>query len=143
MDTALRFHIGDINQDFQALQHEYYQFLQDAGYGNHVPKGKENFLKAIVIYDEEQPVACGAIKKVDNDTVEYKRMWIRQEARKKGIATRLLTKGFDVVKDLGYRRIIFQTSRDFKYPFEKYEAMGFRYIEPFEDPTAICMEKVF
>jgi putative acetyltransferase len=46
---------------------------------------------AVVAYENETPVGCGAIKEYEADTMEVKRMYVTPEHRGKGIATQVLT----------------------------------------------------
>lgn len=41
---------------------------------------------AIVYYENNIPVGCGAFREKENDTVEIKRMFVNPDYRKKGIA---------------------------------------------------------
>ena len=45
---------------------------------------------AVVIYEDDKPVGCGAIKEYDANSVEIKRMYTTPEVRGKGIATKVL-----------------------------------------------------
>ncbi|HSR17647.1 MAG TPA: GNAT family N-acetyltransferase, partial [Ignavibacteriaceae bacterium] len=45
---------------------------------------------AVVAYENDEPVACGAIKEYSPDTMEVKRMYTLPESRGKGIATSIL-----------------------------------------------------
>ena len=41
----------------------------------------DNIKYVLVVYDQELPIACGAIKEYDQDTMEIKRMFVRPNYR--------------------------------------------------------------
>src|ERR1700753_160779 len=52
---------------------------------------KIDAIKHVVIaYEDQQPVACGAMKAFETDTMEIKRMFVDPAYRGKGLATRVL-----------------------------------------------------
>ena len=48
---------------------------------------------AIVAYERDEPVGCGAIKKYPPDAMEVKRMYVSPHNRGKGVATKILSVG--------------------------------------------------
>src|SRR3954471_19420926 len=46
---------------------------------------------AVVAYENDKPISCGAIKEYAPDSMEVKRMYTLPESRGKGIATKVLT----------------------------------------------------
>lgn len=80
--------------DFQALvahlDHELWVELREdqATYDqfNKVP----DIPTAVLIYDEQLPVACGCFKEYDPQTVEVKRMFVEKKYRGKGLSKSIL-----------------------------------------------------
>ena len=44
----------------------------------------------VVAYEDDVAVGCGAIKEYESNTMEVKRMFVKDEYRSKGIATKIL-----------------------------------------------------
>ncbi|HSK13760.1 MAG TPA: GNAT family N-acetyltransferase [Phnomibacter sp.] len=69
----------------------------------------ENIHHAVVVYDGEIPVACGALKQYAPGVMEVKRMFTRPAFRGKGMARRVLHELETWAKELGYERCILET----------------------------------
>jgi putative acetyltransferase len=59
------------------------------------------------------PVACGAIKQFDPETMEVKRMFTAESHREKGLATQVLTELEKWALELGYSKYILETGSAF------------------------------
>ena len=88
---------------------------------------------------------CGALKPVESDTVEVKRMFVRQPFRRMGLARRLLQELETAARNFGYRRIVLETGNRQPESVALYERAGYARIEPFGEyaayPTSLCFEK--
>lgn len=101
------------NSDFQSLvklldaelkirdgaEHDFYHQFNQIDHLNHV----------IVAYSNDIPVACGAFKPFDSDSVEVKRMYVPTEFRNKGIASALLKELEIWAGELGYTACVLET----------------------------------
>ena len=100
----------------------------------------------VVAYENDFAVGCGAIKKYDDETAEIKRMFVRQEARGKGIGVKVLTELENWATELNFSATILETG--FKQPeairlYEKsaYEIMpNYGQYEGVEN--SVCMKKM-
>ncbi|HKJ48101.1 MAG TPA: GNAT family N-acetyltransferase [Christiangramia sp.] len=63
----------------------------------------------VVLYAENEAVACGAIKEYAPGVMEIKRMFVKPEARNKGYASKILIILELWAKELGYDRCILET----------------------------------
>ena len=79
--------------------HEFYNQYNSIDTLNHV----------IVAYSDDVFLGCGAIKRYNNDTAEIKRMFVKQEGRGLGIATKVLKELHVWAKELGYKKCILET----------------------------------
>lgn len=72
-----------------------------------------NKIKAIkyvvVIYENDIPLGCGAIKHFKETTMEVKRMYTTEKSRGKGIASRILKELENWAKELSYKNCILET----------------------------------
>ncbi len=100
----------------------------------------------VVAYENDFAVGCGAIKKYDDETAEIKRMFVRLEARGKGIGVKVLTELENWATELNFSATILETG--FKQPeairlYEKsaYEIMpNYGQYEGVEN--SVCMKKM-
>jgi putative acetyltransferase len=105
----------------------------------------DNNTNVLVVYDHKTPVACGCIKNIDRDTVEIKRMFVKEDQRGKGISKMIMHELEVWAKDLGFKRMILETG--FKQPeaIGLYKKCGYQQIEnygPYIGMTgSLCMAK--
>lgn len=71
--------------------------------------GLEQIKHAVVIYGANEPVACGAIKEFDSETMEVKRMYTSEESRGQGLASEVLAELESWAKELGYKCCVLET----------------------------------
>jgi len=64
---------------------------------------------AIVAYDNDIAVGCGAIKEYENGIMEIKRMFVSIDKRGNGIAGKILHELQLWAKELGYKKCILET----------------------------------
>ena len=66
---------------------------------------------AIVAYENEIPVGCGAIKEFSKEAMEVKRMFVINDFRGRGLAT-LILKGLEQwALELGYHKCFLETGK--------------------------------
>lgn len=87
------------------------------------------------VLDDNTPVACGAIKRLDATHAELKSMRTTASHRGRGIAQNLLNHILTESRKMGFTRLSLETgSGDFFTPARTlYERAGFTYCEPFAD----------
>jgi GNAT superfamily N-acetyltransferase len=99
----------------------------------------------LVAYIDDKPVACGALKPLDADTAEVRRMFVVQDARRKGIARAMLVELEKRAAAFGYRAMRLETGKRQVSAMALYDKLGFRRIPPFgayaDDPVSVCFEK--
>ena len=71
----------------------------------------DNIKHALVIYLNDNPVGCGAIKEFETDSMEVKRMYIMPEFRGQGLATQVLIELENWAKELGYKKCVLETGK--------------------------------
>jgi GNAT superfamily N-acetyltransferase len=80
----------------------------------------------LVGYDGDTPVAVGAVKRLDAQTAEVKRMYVVPDVRGRGIARALLAALEDAARTLGYRRARLDTGSQQAHALALYESAGYR-----------------
>ena len=92
-----------------------------------------------------QPAGCGCFKQFDKDTVEIKRMFVKPENRRAGIAARILRELEDWAAGLGFSRSILETGSKQLEAINLYKKSGYRQIENFGQyagmETSLCFAK--
>ena len=66
---------------------------------------------ALVLYKDKQPVAIGAIKEFDDESMEVKRMYTLPEFRGLGLAKKVLLELENWAKALGYKKCVLETGK--------------------------------
>jgi putative acetyltransferase len=100
---------------------------------------------AVVVYADELPVACGAIKEFDPETMEVKRMFTVESHRGKGLAKQVLTELENWALELGYSKCILETGLRLPDAMRLYQRNGYHQIPNYgqyvEMENSICFEK--
>ena len=100
---------------------------------------------AVVVYILEQPVACGCFKKLDVNTVEIKRMFVRKNQRGKGLSRQILLELERWASEQNCKYAILETSIHFETARNLYNSSGYKVIPnygPYTDlAESICMRK--
>ena len=99
--------------------------VQSHYFGNH-----GTFLVAL---NGEQVIGSGALRKLDDETAELKRMWLLEAYHGQGIGYRLLSQLVDFAIQNGYVRIRLQTSPEQVRALNFYRKFGFYEIPSYND----------
>ena len=101
----------------------------------------------ILAVDNDNAVACASYRVFNNDSVEFKRVYVKSEYRKRGIA-------YNLIKELEKSAV----KSDFKYSYivtgknnlpaiRLYEKLNYHHIDNFgqfkDDDVVVCMKKEF
>jgi len=100
---------------------------------------------AVVAYENDKPVSCGAIKEYSPNTMEVKRMYTLPEFRGKGIATKVLIELEKWAKELSYEKCILETGKKQPEAIALYKKNGYKLIPNFGQyagvDNSLCFEK--
>ncbi|WP_373512129.1 GNAT family N-acetyltransferase [Persicitalea sp.] len=100
---------------------------------------------AVVAYDGEYPIGCGAIREYQPDRTEVKRMYVTPEGRGKGVATKILAELESWAAELGCRYCILETGKRQPEAIALYKKMGYRIIKNYGPyagvENSVCFEK--
>lgn len=99
----------------------------------------------VVAYLNNNPVGCGALKKLDDERMEIKRMYVDHAYRKLGIAKIILTNLEKLAQQAGYQNTVLETGVQMQPAITLYKKCG--YIEtdnypPYQDiDQSVCFKK--
>jgi GNAT superfamily N-acetyltransferase len=95
----------------------------------------------------ERAVACGALRPLEGDIAEVKRMFVAPDVRGRGIGRRILAELEARARQWGYTAVWLETGVLQPEAIRVYETAGYRRIENYgyyrDDPRSVCFEKVF
>jgi putative acetyltransferase len=107
-----------------------------------VAPGRGAFL---VADDDHEPVGCGAVRLIEPDTAEIKRMYVVPAARGRRIGAALLTALEVEARTLGATRLVLETGDRLAAAVALYRRAGFtpiaRFGEYVHTEHSLCMEK--
>ena len=93
----------------------------------------------------DEPVACGAIRPLEDDVAEVKRMFVKPDQRGKGFSKQILTELERAAVRLGYRVLRLETGNRQQQAISLYAKAGYYCIPPFgiyvNSRRSICFEK--
>lgn len=100
---------------------------------------------ALVYYENNIAVACGAFREKYNDTVEIKRMFVHPDYRKKGIASTILRALEIWAAEVNYAYTILETGKNQPEAISLYQKQDYTIIAnypPYEAmDNSVCMKK--
>jgi putative acetyltransferase len=100
---------------------------------------------ALVAYENDEPVGCGAFKKFDTASAEIKRMYVLPVHRNKGIAAALLQQLEQWAKEEGYQSTVLETGMKQPEAIHLYEKSGYSRITNYGQYAgvynSVCMKK--
>ena len=128
----------------------------DCGYyeriGDELEKYKEynEFNKphfVILLLDSRNPIACASYRVCENDSVEFKRVYVKKDYRKKGIVYNLIMKLENKAIDENFKYSYIVTGKNNFAAINLYKKLNYEQIPKFgqfkDDETVICMKKTF
>lgn len=137
------------NPDFQNLVKalDIYLAIQDgADHSFYAQFNKIDTIKhVVVVYENNMPVGCGAIKKYANTTMEIKRMFVVPEKRNQGIASTILKELETWAGELNFQKCILETGKKQTEAIKLYLRNNYTIIANYgqyaEVETSVCFEK--
>ena len=107
--------------------------------------GLENIPNAVVAYDDDKPVGCGAFKMYSADAIEIKRMFVRPDHRGKRIGVLILAELEAWARELGYARSLLETGHRQAAAVRLYQNCGYEVIPNYDQyagvESSVCMRK--
>ena len=95
------------------------------------------YVELLVARRDAEPVGCVALRLIDAETCEMKRLYVRPAARGAGAGRALVEAVVERAAARGFRRMRLDTLPSMRPARELYRAFGFREIEPYRfNPVA-------
>lgn len=106
-----------------------------------------DLIKQVVIaYENDKPIACGAIKEYAPSVMEVKRMYTSPESRGRGIAGEVLSELEIWAAELSFKKCILETGKKQPEAIRLYEKNGYKVIPNYgqyaEVENSVCFEKI-
>lgn len=138
------------NPDFQNLVRFLDIYLAEKDGEEHSYYAQFNKLDKIrhvvVVYDDENPVGCGAFKKYDEKIVEIKRMFVHPDFRGQRIGKLVLTELEIWADELGFAECILETGWKQAEAVRLYQLSGYEIIPNYDQyigvENSVCMKKI-
>lgn len=94
---------------------------------------------------EGEPVGCGALRRVEPEVAEVKRVYVTPGARGRRIAGRILAELERQAREMGFTTLRLETGTPQPEAIRLYEREGYHRIPSFgkyaDDPRTVCFEK--
>ncbi|MFC5625799.1 GNAT family N-acetyltransferase [Algoriphagus winogradskyi] len=104
-----------------------------------------NLKNVVVCYENETPIACGAMKEFDENSMEVKRMFTSPEARGKGFASLVLTELEIWAAELDYNKCVLETGKRQVEALALYKKQGYVLIPNYGQyigmDNSVCFQK--
>jgi ribosomal protein S18 acetylase RimI-like enzyme len=100
--------------------------------------------RLLLALENDELVGCVALRKLNDDACEMKRLFLRPQFHGRGLGRTLAERIIDEARDIGYQRMRLDTlSEQMGNAIALYRALGFREIAPYYQnpvPGALFME---
>lgn len=100
---------------------------------------------AVVAYDNDEPVGSGALRKLEPDVMEIKRMYVVPAKRGQGIGSQILAALEDWCRELGVKKCMLETGKNQPEAIRMYEKNRYRHIANYGQyqhvDNSVCFEK--
>lgn len=105
-----------------------------------------DILKHVILaFENDEPIACGAIKAYDTEAMEIKRMYVAPACRGRGVAQTILRELETWAKESGYHKTILETGKRQTEAVALYKKCGYAITPNYGQyagvANSICFEK--
>jgi putative acetyltransferase len=105
----------------------------------------EHNTTVVIAYLNNEPAGCGCFKLYDDETVEIKRMFVREKARGNGVSKLILTELEEWARSLNFAHAVLETGAKQSEALSLYPRMGYTptpsYGQYVNLPDSYCFKK--
>lgn len=98
-----------------------------------------------LVLKDEVAIGCGAFKSIEDDKVEIKRMFVKEDLRGRGIAAQLLNELEKWASELGFQHFVLETGLRQTAAIALYHKAGYKTIPNYGQyigvANSVCFEK--
>jgi GNAT superfamily N-acetyltransferase len=87
----------------------------------------------LVAFLDDEPVGCGALQRLGEDSGEIKRMWVAEQVRRRGLGARILAALEDEAAARGWSTVYLDTNDALTPAITMYRSRGYEDIERYND----------
>ena len=106
----------------------------------------DNIKHVVIAFENETALGCGAMKELDNNSMEIKRMFTTPKSRGKGVASHILTELEQWAAELSYTKCRLETGIRQTEAIALYQKRGYASIPNYGQYTDVedsrCFEKL-
>ena len=99
----------------------------------------------VVAYDAQTPIACGALRPINESEIELKRMFVVDSHRGRSISRHILAFLENKARQLGYRKLMLETGDQQIAAIHLYSTSGYKRVPTFGEyvnsERSICFAK--
>ena len=126
---------GVEHPDFVELVHQldeyYYMRFRDIVLNYQQHHDLSTMKCGVVAYVDGQPAACGALKVYNETSVEMKRIFVRSEFRRQGLASQIMKTLEKLAIEQGFAYAVLETGAEMKDAIRFYQKIGYEVIPNF------------
>ena len=89
--------------------------------------------RLILALDENKPIGCVALRKLEKHICEMKRLYIKPEMRGIGLGEQLVRTVIDEAVKIGYMKMRLDTVPKMKEAIDLYSKIGFKEVGPYRE----------
>ncbi len=97
----------------------------------------------LVMADDDRIICTGAVRRIDDETCELKRLWLLFDYHGRGLGYRMMQELLTFARTEGYQRMRLETDQIYQTrAFEFYKRLGFYEIPRYSDSEDVALEMI-
>lgn len=92
----------------------------------------------LLALESQKPAGCAALKKLNRDICEMKRLYVKPDSRGMGIGKKLSLALIHKAQEAGYSKMRLDTTPSMKQAIQLYRSLGFKEIKKYREVPTSC-----